>query len=80
MTCTKALRSAKAALVPDAGDCDIILEALRLLGNDVYKEEPGRRIAEYVRTAVIIDGPEAFLRWHVLTAAETPDGRARFHF
>ena len=80
LTRTEALRTAKAALAPDADDCDIILEALRLLGIDVDGEEQGRRIDEYIRTATIIDGPETFLRWHVLTAGETPDGRARFHF
>lgn len=80
MTRADAMRAAQASLAPDAGEPDIVLEALRLLGVVVAGEQEGRRIAEYVRTAAIIGGPETFLRWHVLTADETPDRCARFHF
>lgn len=80
MTRTEALLAARASLAPDAGEHDIILGALSVLGIDVDREQGGRRIVDYVRSAVIIEGPETFLRWHVLTACETPDGFARFHF
>lgn len=80
MTHAEAVLAAQTSLAPDAGEHDVILEALRLLGIDAEQEQDGRRIADYVGSAAIIDGPETFLRWHVLRASETPDGFARFHF
>lgn len=88
MNRTDAISGAKRSLPADAGDMEITLEAMRRMGIDVAAEHHGRVIADYVRQQGFLfglwesrgNGPMEFQKMHVITARQSFDGRAFFHF